>query len=1620
MKRSLICRAGALLVLAALMLALALPAAAEETTIRIRSAEDFCAFAEKCSYDAWSLGKTILLERDISLSGAAYLPAASFSGTFDGGGHTISGLELSAAVAPAGLFGVVSRGAVVRNLRVEGSISPDGSGEQVGGIAGVNHGSILDCAFSGTVSGEALTGGIVGVNSADGLVRRCEVGGGVFSRRMTGGIAGSNAGTITACISSAYVNTNTTDPTVTLTELNLDAENALRRISSPDTYNIMTDSGGIAGFNDGEISACSNRGTVGYQHTGYNVGGIAGRSCGHISGCTNSGSIYGRKDIGGIVGIAEPYVKINLSESSTEAVRAQLDALNALVERAISDASGASDTISARLTAIGGSVDTARSDAKGLAGNVTEYIDSTTAEVNRAGAVFRASLPALRAAVSDLAGAGDSMTAALDLLSAGLDQMDEAQTGSALRRMASELATASDILNTGSAQLKAGIDALDGAIRPADGMSEDEWNRLIYGATDEQGDHTPGALDDLRGGMHSAFAGMSAVTNALSGLASGIADGSIASLSAMRDYLSQQDIPGALQTVADGLSVMDSALGVIRDSSEFETDAAKQGFETLGGALDILVNGRPGDSGGVFWYLRAATDDLALAADGAQTGTDDLRAAVSALRDTSAQATDAMREFETLLDGLSGASALHFDAPGDTVDPSADALYGSLQDISNQLELLNGESKSASDQLLLDIRRINNQFLQIMHTVLGVMDDAGAYSAEAIIEDTSDEDIDAAREGKVLRCVNAGAVSGDIDVGGVAGSMMVYNELNPEGDEQKSINSVIHRTYELKCILQSCTNEGSVTGKRNNVGAVCGDAQLGVISACEAYGSAASESGDYVGGIAGHADNILRSNWSRCTLSGRKYLGGIVGSGSEEGSRLRVSDCRALVEIADAQQYAGAISGSEFGSFSGNRFVSDALAGLDRISVQGQAEPIDYTLLLDEPGLPHRFRSFTLRFVADGAEVSKRSFSYGESFGAEVFPAIPAKDGQYGVWDHSALQDLHFDTTVTAQYFPSVTALASEISRIDSRPVFFVSGAYTDRDALTVSPALSGFTPDKSTPLARLRAVNTTLLEQWSVTVPDDGAETHAVRYLPPRAAHGTLQLYRAAGDGWQRLETAQIGSYLCFDLPAGETDLSLVSVAVPWWAWVLLGALVVSVAALIAALIVRARPKADQTEEQAKKASRFRLRRRRLLLILLALVCVLGVASALLLRYTSLAANQEIYLLLRGFEERRETDMDLTLSVRGDQTDYQTDMALYVTRCEGKRLSCVQLQGIPFYFCDKALLLENGKCCAVGDALPDATQLLNSAATLYRTMNITVNEENDVRAFHAVADTPEAVAAITGCLPAFMRAAQPQQITLDLIVRDGEIERLDAAWSADGAEVLASLKLHVAAREHDLPLPVRSAVASGAYLKTEDAGDALLRLLLAWTELSARDPLSADVSLRADCGPLQIDETLRWQRTRQYGPAVSRLSRRDTSLYLTDAAACTESGAPFALDGSVFSRESELLRLAYEAMLLGDASVETTSGAARYTVTLDGEAMDRFATLITSEADLSQVSFTDGSVSLLLRDDRLSELSVSCGGTIRVVRSDVDAAVSARLVFDPAASFPALPAVVREALKLN
>ena len=114
-----------------LLLGLVLPAAAEEVqdapsdveTIRIASAEEFLTFAKNCVLDSWSQNKQVLLTADISLEETDFAPIPTFGGSFDGGGHTISGLSLTQNLSPAGLFGILQPTAVVKNLTVQDTFS---------------------------------------------------------------------------------------------------------------------------------------------------------------------------------------------------------------------------------------------------------------------------------------------------------------------------------------------------------------------------------------------------------------------------------------------------------------------------------------------------------------------------------------------------------------------------------------------------------------------------------------------------------------------------------------------------------------------------------------------------------------------------------------------------------------------------------------------------------------------------------------------------------------------------------------------------------------------------------------------------------------------------------------------------------------------------------------------------------------------------------------------------------------------------------------------------------------------------------------------------------------------------------------------------------------------------------------------------------------------------------------------------------------------------------------------------------------------------------------------------------------------------------------------------------
>ena len=112
-----------------------------------------------------------------------------------------------------------------------------------------------------------------------------------------------------------------------------------------------------------------------------------------------------------------------------------------------------------------------------------------------------------------------------------------------------------------------------------------------------------------------------------------------------------------------------------------------------------------------------------------------------------------------------------------------------------------------------------------------------------------------------------------------------------------------------------------------------------------------------------------------------------------------------------------------------NYFVSDSLPGIDGRSISGKAEPISYEMLMAIDTLPDEFKAMRLSFVADGKTLKTVTFNYGDSFGGDVYPEIPEKDGYYAKWDRTELDGLRFDTVVTADYELEYSALPSDERR---------------------------------------------------------------------------------------------------------------------------------------------------------------------------------------------------------------------------------------------------------------------------------------------------------------------------------------------------------------------------------------------------------------------------------------------------------------------------------------------------------------------------------------------------------------------------------------------------------------
>lgn len=800
--------------------------------IEISRVNELIEFANKCKYDSYSKDKIVKLTADIDVSGSDFKGISYFAGTFDGGSHIISGFNVDYKGSDFGFFRYIAESGFITNLNISGSINVTGSQENIGGIAGVNKGVINESSFSGKVNASTATGAIAGYNHENAKIVSCTSDADILATNQTGGIAGVNDGLISSCTSKSRVNTQELDTTLDIGGVDVGTLNLTQNVID------RNDMGGIAGESTGIISDCVNYGKIGFAHTGYNVGGIAGKQSGKVITCSNEGEIYGRKDVGGIVGQAEPDIE-------------------------------------------------------------SEYLNDRV----------------------------DDVQSSIDIINSTLNNM-------------------SSSMNNASSDVKS---------------------------------YTENIIDQYK------------------------------------------ELLDKLQDKLNGNNDNDEKI------EDFVDDISK----------DI--------------------------------------------------------ENSTVADDIHGVA--------DTVDSEIRTIADSIERISAQ------------------IKNIGNTVTETMDVVT---------SDDDYIEDISSADSAQNSDGVIAKSVNRGAVHGDINAGGIAGTMNVEYDVDPEYDLDITETTNVRLRSTVSDVVIYCINYGEVNSKKDCAGGIVGLQELGLVYGSEGYGTVKSETGNYAGGIAGNSASAITDSYSLCNVESEDYTGGICGKG------YTMQNCISIPAILGDGEAKGSLAGiiESDGEVSTNIFVNDIYGGIDDINYSGKADSASYEAVMAMENIPDGFHRVTLVFKADGNVIDTKNIAYNANLGVSELPAIPDKDGYYAQWPENIVsKPILQNTVVEAEYHVWIESVAGDIASQNDKPLFIAEGKFYDDNKITLSKCdtdnLSG---DIEYSYAwKMRGTN----------VKDKGTKTCHF-YIKNTSGSSEVWYRDNADSGWVKADAKEHGSYMTAEIPY-EADFAVI-----------------------------------------------------------------------------------------------------------------------------------------------------------------------------------------------------------------------------------------------------------------------------------------------------------------------------------------------------------------------------------------------------------------------------------------------------------------------------------------------
>lgn len=800
--------------------------------IEISRVNELIEFANKCKYDSYSKDKIVKLTADIDVSGSDFKGISYFAGTFDGGSHIISGFNVDYKGSDFGFFRYIAESGFITNLNISGSINVTGSQENIGGIAGVNKGVINESSFSGKVNASTATGAIAGYNHENAKIVSCTSDADILATNQTGGIAGVNDGLISSCTSKSRVNTQELDTTLDIGGVDVGTLNLTQNVID------RNDMGGIAGESTGIISDCVNYGKIGFAHTGYNVGGIAGKQSGKVITCSNEGEIYGRKDVGGIVGQAEPDIE-------------------------------------------------------------SEYLNDRV----------------------------DDVQSSIDIINSTLNNM-------------------SSSMNNASSDVKS---------------------------------YTENIIDQYK------------------------------------------ELLDKLQDKLNGNNDNDEKI------EDFVDDISK----------DI--------------------------------------------------------ENSTVADDIHGLA--------DTVDSEIRTIADSIERISAQ------------------IKNIGNTVTETMDVVT---------SDDDYIEDISSADSAQNSDGVIAKSVNRGAVHGDINAGGIAGTMNVEYDVDPEYDLDITETTNVRLRSTVSDVVIYCINYGEVNSKKDCAGGIVGLQELGLVYGSEGYGTVKSETGNYAGGIAGNSASAITDSYSLCNVESEDYTGGICGKG------YTMQNCISIPAILGDGEAKGSLAGiiESDGEVSTNIFVNDIYGGIDDINYSGKADSASYEAVMAMENIPDGFHRVTLVFKADGNVIDTKNIAYNANLGVSELPSIPDKDGYYAQWPENIVsKPILQNTVVEAEYHVWIESVAGDIASQNDKPLFIAEGKFYDDNKITLSKC---DTDNLSGGIEYSYA-----WKMRGTDVKDKGTKTCHF-YIKNTSGSSEVWYRDNADSGWVKADAKEHGSYMTAEIPY-EADFAVI-----------------------------------------------------------------------------------------------------------------------------------------------------------------------------------------------------------------------------------------------------------------------------------------------------------------------------------------------------------------------------------------------------------------------------------------------------------------------------------------------